>query len=228
VSLCSPRLRLGALRCELEGKLNVDERQTFKNELVVFTIGHSIHSMDKLISLLNANKIDVLVDIRSEPFSRKVPHFNKDNLEGEIKKSGLKYLFLGKELGGRPSNREFYDEEGFVLYSRIAESQDFQGGIERIVKGIKDFRVALMCSEENPLNCHRNLLVGRVLSSRNVRILYIRGDGSIQTDDEILSNRYGTQTGQTQQSFFVSEEAPEWKSTQSVLQRKPPNNSSAH
>ena len=204
------------------------ERESSKNGLVVFTIGHSIHSLEKLISLLNANRVEVLVDIRSQPFSHKVPHFNKDNLEKEIKNSGLKYLFLGKELGGRPTGKEFYDAEGFVLYSSIAESNDFKHGIERVMKGIKDFRVALMCSEENPLNCHRSLLVGRVLSYRKVTVFHIRGDGSVQADDEISNDRYGSQTGQSQQSLFVREEPSEWKSTQSVLRKKVPNNSSAH
>jgi uncharacterized protein (DUF488 family) len=212
----------------LEGKLTTSDNESNNNRPVVYTIGHSIHKVEKLLNLLNRNRIEVLVDIRSKPYSRNVPHFNKENLEKEIKKSGLKYLFLGKELGGRPTGEEFYDAKGFVLYSRIAESNDFKQGIERVMKGIKDFRVALMCSEENPLNCHRHLLVGRVLSNRKVRILHIRGDGSVQPDDEISSNRYGNETAQSQQSIFVSEEPSEWKSTRSVLQRKAPNNSSAH
>ncbi len=203
-------------------------RESSKNGLVVFTIGHSIHSLEKLISLLNANRVEVLVDIRSEPFSRKVPHFNKENLEKEIRKRGLKYLFLGKELGGRPAGREFYDAEGFVLYSRIAESHDFKNGIERIIKGIKDFRVALLCSEENPANCHRRLLVGRVLLSGGVEVFHIRGDGSINSEEEILSYQHERNGDMNQQTLFVSEEAQEWKFTQSVLRRKAPNNSSAH
>lgn len=204
------------------------EEESTRRDLVVFTIGHSIHSLEKLISLLSANRIDVLVDIRSDPYSRKVPHFNKDNLEKEIKKSGLKYLFLGKELGGRPTKRQFYDQEGFVLYSKIADSPDFKSGLERVLNGIEKFRVALMCSEENPANCHRRLLVGRVLSSSGVEVFHIRGDGSIQTDEKILRDEYARIGDMNQQSLFVNEEPSEWKSTQSVLRRKAPNNSSAH
>ena len=193
------------------------EEESTKRDLVVFTIGHSIHSAEKLVGLLKSNAIEVLVDIRSEPFSRKVPHFNKDNLEKEIKKSGLKYLFLGKELGGRPTKRQFYDQEGFVLYSKIADSPDFKSGLERVLNGIEKFRVALMCSEENPANCHRRLLVGRVLSGAGVEVLHIRGDGSLNSEEEILSYQHGRNGDMNQQSLFVSEEAPEWKSTQSVL-----------
>lgn len=193
------------------------EHQSAKNGLVIFTIGHSTHSLEKLIALLNANRIEVLVDIRSEPYSRKVPHFNKDNLEKEIKKSGLKYLFLGKELGGRPTKRQFYDHQGFVLYSKIAESPDFKSGLERLLSGIEKFRVALMCSEENPMNCHRRLLVGRVLLNAGVEVLHIRADGTIQSEEQVSSEQYKRNGDVNQQSLFVGEEPSERKSTQSVL-----------
>ena len=221
-------MSLGATKCELGDKLITGEMETSKNGPFVYTIGHSIHSLEKLISLLNDHKIEVLVDIRSEPFSRKVPHFNKDNLEKEIKKSRLKYLFLGKELGGRPKKRQFYDQEGFVLYSRIAESPDFKAGLERLLNGIEKFRVALMCSEENPANCHRRLLVGRVLLNAGVEVLHIRADGSIQSEEQIPGDQSKRNGDVIQRSLFVNEEPSEWKSTQSVLRRKAPSNSSVH
>ena len=182
------------------------ERESPKNGLVVYTIGHSIHSLEKLISLLSANRIDVSVDIRSEPYSRKVPHFNKDNLEKEIKKAGLKYLFLGKELGGRPTKRQFYDQEGFVLYSKIADSPDFKSGLERVLNGIEKFRVALMCSEENPANCHRRLLVGRVLASGGVEVFHIRADGSIQSRGVESRGQNRGENEHAQQTFLGIEE----------------------
>lgn len=169
----------------MDVRLTASEQETSQDGLLVFTIGHSVHSVERFIGLLNDHKIEVLVDIRSEPYSRKVPHFNKENLEKEIKKSGLKYLFLGKELGGRPRNRQFYDQEGFVLYSKIAESPDFKTGLERVLNGIEKFRVALMCSEENPANCHRHLLVGRVLSNSGVKVFHIRADGSTESAERI-------------------------------------------
>jgi uncharacterized protein (DUF488 family) len=196
--------------------------------LFIFTIGHSIHSTERIIDLLKSNRVDVLVDVRSEPYSRKVPHFNKDKLEKDVQKNGLRYLFLGKELGGRPSKREFCDLEGFVLYRKIADSPDFQSGIARLMDGLKNYRIALMCGEENPANCHRRLLIGRVLSGIGVEVLHIRGDGRIQSEEEILMGEHERNGDTNQQTLFVSEEAPEWKSTQSVLRRKAPNNSSAH
>ena len=191
----------------LEGELTLVAEDSPNSGPVIFTIGHSIHSAEKLVGLLKSNAIKVLVDIRSEPFSRKVPHFNKDKLEKKIRESGLRYLFLGRELGGRPKKRQFYDPEGFVLYSRIAESPDFKSGIERILKGIRTYRVAIMCSEENPMNCHRRLLVGRVLSNWGVNIIHIRGDGSIQPEGVDSQDRHRGDNGQTKRSLSGSEEA---------------------
>ena len=105
---------------------------------------------------------------------------------------------------------------------RIADSPDFKSGLERLLNGIEKFRVALMCSEENPMNCHRRLLVGRVLSNAGVEVLHIRADGSIQSEEQILSDQYKRNGDVNQQSLFVSEEPSEWKSTQSVLRRKAP------
>jgi uncharacterized protein (DUF488 family) len=161
-----------------------------QEKLTIFTIGHSNHSLETFIDLLKSHKIDVLVDARSKPFSRFLPQFNKVELEKSVKAGGIKHLFLGKELGGRPESSEFYDAEGFVLYSRIAESPLFLEGIERLITGITTYRVALMCGEENPANCHRRLLVGRVLAKRGVSVRHIRGDGTVQDEDELAQEEY--------------------------------------
>jgi uncharacterized protein (DUF488 family) len=196
--------------------------------LVVFTIGHSIHSIAEFINLLRSNSIDVIADIRSIPYSGRAPHFGKDSLEKVLRENGIRYIFLGKELGGRPEKPEYYDAQGYVLYSRIAESASFHEGFERVLKGIKEYRVALMCSEENPENCHRQLLVGRVLLDRGIKVIHIRGDGTLeeQTDSCVNQHLKGILPGQ--QGLFVNEEAPEWKSTQSVLRKKAQKSSSAN
>jgi len=177
-----------------------------QEKLIVFTIGHSNHSLETFVGLLKSHKIDVLVDVRSKPFSRFSPQFNKENLEKAVKASGIKYLFLGKELGGRPQGSEFYDNHGFVLYSRIAESPLFLEGIDRLMEGIKTYRVAVMCSEENPVNCHRRLLVGRVLAKRGVSVRHIRGDGTVQDEDELAREEYRGKGEQAQLSLFESNE----------------------
>ncbi len=200
-----------------------------QEKLTIFTVGHSNHSLELFINLLKSHKIDVLVDVRSKPFSRFSPQFNKEGLEKAVKASSIRYLFLGKELGGRPQGSEFYDHQGFVLYSQLAESPLFLEGIDRLIKGINTYRVAVMCSEENPANCHRRLLVGRVLANRGVSVQHIRGDGTVRDEDELAREEYQSKGEQAQLSLFESnEEVPEWKSTQSVLPRKKLDSSSAH
>jgi len=165
------------MNTEMESKA---ERQT------IFTIGHSNLDLEAFIKLLKDNDIEVLVDVRSNPYSRFASQFNKVSIQKTIQANGMKYLFLGKELGGKPEGTDFYDSDGYVLYSRIADSPLFAEGIERLIKGIKKYRVAIMCSEENPINCHRRLLVGRVLSDKGIQVLHIRGDGRIQSEDDII------------------------------------------
>jgi uncharacterized protein (DUF488 family) len=191
----------------------------------IFTIGHSNLDLEAFIKLLKANEINVLVDIRSNPYSRFAYQFNKDDIMKAIPASGIKYLYLGKELGGKPEGTEFYDSEGYVLYSRIADSPLFAEGIERLIKGIKTYRVAIMCSEENPINCHRRLLVGKMLADHGVNILHIRGDGRIQSEDDVIRENNISKENEAQQNLFKYEEKQEWKSTQSVLQKKAPKNS---
>jgi uncharacterized protein (DUF488 family) len=191
----------------------------------IFTIGHSNLDLEAFIKLLKANEINVLVDIRSNPYSRFASQFNKDDIQKAIPASDIIYLYLGKELGGKPEGSEFYNSEGYVLYSKIADSPLFAEGIERLIKGIKTYRVAIMCSEENPINCHRRLLVGKVLTDHGVNILHIRSDGRIQSEDDVIRENNISKKNEPQQNLFKYEEKQEWKSTQSVLQKKAPKNS---
>ncbi len=181
---------------------------------IVFTVGHSNHSLDAFIDLLEKHRIEVLVDTRSSPHSRFAPHFNKSNLKAAVAGNGVKYLFLGQELGGRPEGDEFYDTDGRVDYARVAETRLFQEGISRVENGIRAYRVALLCSEENPKGCHRRLLVGRVLASRGATVLHIRGDGSIQKEE-------AQEPADKQLSLFEhKEEVTEWKSIQPVSRKR--------
>jgi uncharacterized protein (DUF488 family) len=197
-------------------------------QLRIYTIGHSNHSMETFLNLLRDSKIDVVVDIRSKPSSQVVPHFDQKPLENSLKMNGFKYLYFGKELGGRPNSKDFYDADGRVLYSLVAESPPFIQAIERLLKGIHEYRVALLCGEENPSNCHRRLLVGRVLQNYEVSLLHIRGSGRLQSEEELLDEDGSGQKNETQLGLFETEENKEWKSIQSVLPRKAPRHSSEH
>ncbi|RJR38645.1 MAG: DUF488 domain-containing protein [Deltaproteobacteria bacterium] len=152
---------------------------------VIFTIGHSNHQLSIFIQLLNKYHIDVLVDIRSHPYSKYAPQFDINNLKKAVKAYNIKYLYLGRELGGRPEGKEFYDINGNIIYSTLAESQFFREALARIEEGLQKFRIALMCSEENPDRCHRYLLVGRTLAANGVIVNHIRGNGELETQNQL-------------------------------------------
>ncbi len=187
--------------------------------LQIYTIGHSNHPLESFLELLKAHGIEVLVDTRSSPYSRYAPQYNRESLKASVEERGVRYLFLGEELGGRPQGLEYYDEDGHVLYGRVAESAFFREGIQRLEKGVRPYRVALLCAEENPQGCHRKLLVARVLRERGVSVYHIRGDGRIEDDAEATPDT-------AQLSLFGNDEADEWKSTVSVLRREPHPSSS--
>lgn len=196
----------------------MDERRS-KTDARLYSIGHSNHALERFLELLRQHRIEVLVDARSHPYSKFAPHFDARSLKQAVIGAGMKYLFMGKELGGRPDGDEFYDAEGHVLYWRVAQSIWFRDGIGRLENGITKYRVALMCSEEDPSACHRRLLVGRVLTTHGVQLMHIRGDGSIQTEAELeAEEQRGCIEGQI--GFFdETHQEKAWRSIQSVLQR---------
>ncbi|HET6387245.1 MAG TPA: DUF488 domain-containing protein [Armatimonadota bacterium] len=188
--------------------------------VVVYTIGHSNHPLEKLLALLSQHEIGVLLDTRSSPYCRYATHFSQPSIRDAVEGAGIRYIYMGKELGGRPEGDEFYDEEGHVDYARVAESAPFKGGIDRVLRGVRKHRVALLCSEEDPLACHRRLLVTRVLSERGVEPRHIRGDGQVQSEEMIVQEEKKSRKDTGQLSLFESEETPAWKSVRSVLDRK--------
>jgi uncharacterized protein (DUF488 family) len=197
--------------------------QTEKNVTAsphVFTIGHSNHTVDHFLGLLKSQGVQVVVDARSQPYSKYATQFDHDALKAALQDAGIRYLYLGRELGGRPEGDEFYDDEGHVLYDRVAATGLFQEGLSRLERGIREYKVAMLCAEENPAACHRRLLVGRVLLERGIRVEHIRGDGRIQTEEEVAAE---ADPNQDQLQLFQTTEAEPWKSIPSVLRKKRPN-----
>jgi uncharacterized protein (DUF488 family) len=189
-----------------DNNIKTTDRQT------IFTIGHSNLDLEAFIKLLKDNDIKVLVDVRSDPYSRFASQFNKENIQKAIQANDMKYLFLGNELGGKPEGPDFYDSDGYVLYSRVADSPPFVEGIKRLIKGIKQYWVAIMCSEENPISCHRRLLVGRVLADYGVNILHIRSDGRIQSEDDVIQENNRSKNNEAQQNLFESKKKQDCES----------------
>jgi len=150
--------------------------------LTVHTIGHSSHPLGRFVALLRRHGIATLVDVRSHPHSRWAPQFRKSALSRSVAAEGIVYVFLGRELGGRPG-AEYHDEQGHVDYGRRARAPDFQAGVDRLVEIAHRSPTAIMCAEEDPSRCHRRLLVAPALLRRSVAVLHIRGDGRVQPDE---------------------------------------------
>jgi uncharacterized protein (DUF488 family) len=184
----------------------------------IFTIGHSNHSVEHFQRLLSEYGVEVLVDVRSWPHSRYVEWVDRSRIAEVAQAVGARYLFLGKELGGRPDPAEFYDSAGYVLYGRLAKSAQFRAGIKRLCRGAERYRVAIMCSEENPASCHRRLLVSKVLLEEGWTVNHIRGDGRCEAESKPIALSEG--------SLFDDEESL-WRSSLSVSRRQPPRISSA-
>lgn len=152
----------------------------------ILSIGHSTHPIDVFMGLLRQNRIEVVADVRSLPYSRFNPQYNRERLRRELLAAGIQYDFLGSELGGRPDGEEFYDSDGHVLYGRMAESGSFRAGLERLTQRAEFSRVAMMCSEEDPADCHRYLLITGVLDLKGLRVGHIRCKG-LEEDGQIGS-----------------------------------------
>ena len=170
----------------------------------IFTVGHSNHRIDFFIRLLMAHAVELVADVRSSPYSRFNPQFNQAPLAEELQASGLKYLFVGRELGARTDDPSCY-EHGRVRYDRLAATSAFRQGIERILHESEGCRIALMCAEKEPLECHRTLLVGRALADMGANVAHILADGSIEQHEATLQ-RLLSETGMSELDLFKSQD----------------------
>jgi uncharacterized protein (DUF488 family) len=187
---------------------------TMLSRPTVWTVGHSNHGFGGFAHLVAGQRIEFLVDVRSYPYSRFAPHFNREELEGAMAAHGVGYLFLGEELGGRPTREEHYDADGHALYGLMSEEERFKAAVDRLIRGAHRHRIALVCSEGNPQDCHRRLLVGKVLCDRGVELRHILPDGTIRTELSVALS------DDDEQCSFLEDEATPWRSTQSVSHRR--------
>jgi len=153
---------------------------------ILFSIGHSSHTIDKFTCLLKRYGIEVIADVRSYPYSKYSPQFNKDILENVLRNANIDYMFLGRELGARRSEEGCYIE-GQAKYEVIAHLPIFRAGLERLLDGIKTYSVALMCSEGDPIVCHRTILVCREIIKvcPDLKITHILGDGTTEMHEHV-------------------------------------------
>jgi uncharacterized protein (DUF488 family) len=170
----------------------------------VLTIGHSSHSVEHFLALLHGAGVTAIADVRSAPHSRHVPQFNHDALKATLRDAGIAHVYLGRELGGRPQNRQQY-RDGVADYEKIAAGETFQAGLRRVLDGAATHRVALMCAEQHPLDCHRCLLVGRALAARGARVRHILPDGAMAAQKEMEAELL-RRTGRDKEDLFMSPE----------------------
>lgn len=148
---------------------------------VLYTIGHSTHPTPTFLRLLATNGITAIADVRSRPYSRVNPQFNRETLKSDLKAAGIAYVFLGRELGARTEDRSCY-VDGKVKYDRLARTPLFESGLQRVIDGARTHRIALMCAEKDPITCHRMILVCHELRRQPLDIYHIRADGSVESN----------------------------------------------
>ncbi len=172
----------------------------------IHTIGHSNHSAEEFVALLGGSGVDLVVDVRSAPRSRWVPHFNPDSLEPILEHAGIEYSFMGVELGGRPADRSSYDADGRVAYERAAMADDFCDGVALLIRQADERRIALLCMEKNPLECHRALLVARALAEQGVDVQHILPDGAVESHETLMNRLLESQGLPPQPDLFRTRE----------------------
>jgi uncharacterized protein (DUF488 family) len=150
----------------------------------VFTIGHSNLELGRFVSLLKQYVIQGLADVRSSPYSQYNPQFNREPLQRALREHGISYVFLGEELGARRSEPECY-VKGRADYSLIARTLAFKRGLDRISQGAAKMRLALMCAEKDPLDCHRCILVSPRLREKGIEVRHILNDGSSESQEQV-------------------------------------------
>lgn len=182
----------------------------------LFTIGHSNHPIEFFISLLQQHEITAVADVRSHPYSRYLPHFNQRELKASLKESKIDYVFLGKELGARPDNFSCY-VQGKAVYEKIAATEAFKAGIQRVLKGAENYKIALMCAEQDPLTCHRSILICQHLRHFDLNINHILKNGELESHQHLeermlaksgLTDISDSQTLQQLSLFSVPETQP--------------------
>lgn len=143
----------------------------------LFTIGHSNIAVDDFLTLLGQHGVEVLVDVRTAPYSRYCPQFNRPELQRAVESAGLCYRFAGQALGGKPADEALRGEDGQPDYDKIAATHQYQDGLQWLQALAEDCCVAIMCSEADPMHCHREKLIARSLRARGVEVLHIMPDG---------------------------------------------------
>lgn len=171
---------------------------------MLFTIGHTNHSQEDFLKLLRKYDITYILDVRSTPFSQFTSQFNKDVIADYLKGNGVNYKHMGKFFGARPNDDGLYTEEGYLDFEKARESDNFKIGMNNVILGLeKGFNIALMCTEKDPFDCHRAIMVSRGFELNGIEVNHILPDGKllsqVELDNRLLDKYY---PDRNQMSFF--------------------------
>ena len=145
----------------------------------IFTIGHSNHPFSRFMELIQKQEVQMVVDVRTRPYSKYTPYFSKKPLEEGLKEYQIKYVYLGNKIGGKPDDAKFY-HEGELLYHIMEEDDKYQEGLKILLELARDNRIVILCSEEDPYHCHRHHLISQSLLKNGYNIIHLRGDGNLE------------------------------------------------
>jgi uncharacterized protein (DUF488 family) len=150
----------------------------------IYTIGYGAREIDAFIAVLQRYGIAYLIDVRSSPYSRYKPDFSRERLEEHLRRAGIRYVYMGDSLGGRPADPTCYDSEGHVDYAKVVQRDFYLAGIERLATAYSQgLAVSIMCSEGRPENCHRGNLIGKTLAERGLSVAHI------DENDDLIDQR---------------------------------------
>lgn len=156
----------------------------------IWTVGHSNHELDAFVALLAQHRISALADVRSQPFSRRFPHFCKRPLQERLTAAGIRYVFLGDEFGARPTDSTCYTN-GRADFTRMRASDRFLQGMTRLREGAASYRICLMCAERAPEDCHRTWLVAQALHETGADVEHVHADGAGESHTHLLRRLAG-------------------------------------
>ncbi|HEK8845259.1 TPA: DUF488 domain-containing protein [Clostridioides difficile] len=152
----------------------------------IFAIGHSNYPYDKLINMIKKYDINCVVDIRETPYSKYNIQYNKEAFNESLRNSGFLYIYMGKEFGAKRTNKDVYTQEGYADFEKVAKEDIFFNGIERLKKGCQmGYRIVLLGAMQEPIRCHRSILVGKVLNKEGFDVKYIMHEGNLAYQEDI-------------------------------------------
>lgn len=177
----------------------------------LYTIGHSTYPVEHFLELLQKYHVDYVIDVRSTPYSRYASQYNSDQLKNSLKTAGIEYYHMKNSFGARQEDRQYYHDEGYLDFERFRASDVFVKGMKNVEKGLEKYNIALMCTEKNPIDCHRAIMVGRGFELDGIDVKHILHDGTLLSQEalnEQLLERYFPNSGQMS-LFDLMEERPE-------------------